>query len=175
MLALENVFDTGLATVLDAFQTANEVSEMCELAIPRFQVNVVGVRKRVRTAQGLNVPVRAADAPPADCVVVPAIGFKMPERLLVRSVSPQLASLTAKYLIVDSRPSQSAYALTDHLQVTALYRGFQLHWRDEFVPLVRPARQPAQHILSADYGKCETLQSTIERGCDHQAGGFYHG
>ena len=34
---------------------------------------------------------------------------------LVRSVSPQLASLTARYLIVDSRPSQSAYALTDHL------------------------------------------------------------
>jgi transcriptional regulator GlxA family with amidase domain len=34
---------------------------------------------------------------------------------LVRSVSPQLASLTARYLIVDSRPSQSVYALTDHL------------------------------------------------------------
>src|SRR5678816_1766271 len=34
---------------------------------------------------------------------------------LVRSVSPQLASLTAKYLIVDSRPSQAAYALADHL------------------------------------------------------------
>jgi transcriptional regulator GlxA family with amidase domain len=34
---------------------------------------------------------------------------------LVRGVSPQLASLTARYLIVDSRPSQSAYALTDHL------------------------------------------------------------
>jgi transcriptional regulator GlxA family with amidase domain len=34
---------------------------------------------------------------------------------LVRRVSPQLASLTAKYLIVDSRPSQSAYALADHL------------------------------------------------------------
>ncbi len=34
---------------------------------------------------------------------------------LVRSVSPQLAALTAKYLIVDSRPTQSAYALTDHL------------------------------------------------------------
>ena len=34
---------------------------------------------------------------------------------LVRGISPQLASLTAKYLIVDSRPSQSAYALTDHL------------------------------------------------------------
>jgi transcriptional regulator GlxA family with amidase domain len=35
---------------------------------------------------------------------------------LVRSVSPQLAALTAKYLIIDSRPSQSAYALTDHLE-----------------------------------------------------------
>ena len=34
---------------------------------------------------------------------------------LIRSVSPELASLTAKYLIVDSRPSQTAYALTDHL------------------------------------------------------------
>jgi transcriptional regulator GlxA family with amidase domain len=34
---------------------------------------------------------------------------------LVRSVSPQLATLTAKYLIVDSRPAQSVYALTDHL------------------------------------------------------------
>ena len=34
---------------------------------------------------------------------------------LVRSVSPRLASLVASYLIVDSRPSQSAYALTDHL------------------------------------------------------------
>jgi transcriptional regulator GlxA family with amidase domain len=34
---------------------------------------------------------------------------------IVRSASPQLAALVAKYLIVDSRPSQSAYALTDHL------------------------------------------------------------
>ena len=34
---------------------------------------------------------------------------------LIRGVSPELASLTAKYLIVDSRPSQTAYALTDHL------------------------------------------------------------
>src|ERR1700741_1301870 len=33
----------------------------------------------------------------------------------IRGSSPKLAALTAKYLIVDSRPSQSAYALTDHL------------------------------------------------------------
>jgi transcriptional regulator GlxA family with amidase domain len=34
---------------------------------------------------------------------------------IVRGVSPQLATLAAKYLIVDSRPSQSAYSLSDHL------------------------------------------------------------
>lgn len=34
---------------------------------------------------------------------------------LIRQASPSLAELTARYLIVDSRPSQSAYALSDHL------------------------------------------------------------
>jgi transcriptional regulator GlxA family with amidase domain len=34
---------------------------------------------------------------------------------IIRRVSPRLASLAAKYLIVDSRPSQSVYSLTDHL------------------------------------------------------------
>jgi hypothetical protein len=33
---------------------------------------------------------------------------------LLRSVSPALAALIARYLVVDSRLSQSAYALTDH-------------------------------------------------------------
>jgi transcriptional regulator GlxA family with amidase domain len=181
---------------------------MTSLAVPRFEVRIVGVRTRVRTSQGLTVPVRAVDARVPDCVVVPALGFKMPGPLetalarpdvrdasavlrdwsrpgttmsaacigtfvmaesglldgrqatttwwlaplfrarypnvrldesrmivrsgcfvtagaalshmdlalsLVRGVSPKLAALTAKYLIVDTRPSQSAYALTDHL------------------------------------------------------------
>jgi transcriptional regulator GlxA family with amidase domain len=208
VLALDGVFDLGLSAVLDGFQTANELIEMSGLAVPRFDVRIVGVRRAVKTSQGLTVPVHAAGTWTTDCVVVPAIGFKMPGPLeaalarpdirdaatvlqrwsrrgatmtaacigtfvmaesglldhqratttwwlaplfrkrypnvlldeshmivksgrvvtagaalshmdlalwLVRGVSPQLASLTAKYLIVDSRPSQSAYALTDHL------------------------------------------------------------
>ncbi len=208
VLALDGVFDLGLAAVLDAFQTANELIEMSALSVPPFEVRILGVRRVVKTSHGLSVPVHAADTRTPDCVVVPAIGFKMPGPLeaalarpdvqdaatalrqwdrggatmtaacigtfvmaesglldhhhatttwwlaslfrkrypnvlldessmivtsgrfvtagaalshmdlalwLVRGVSPQLATLTAKYLIVDSRPSQSAYALTDHL------------------------------------------------------------
>lgn len=207
VLALDDVFDLGLSAVLDAFGTANELIEMGQLAVPRFEVRIAGVRKSVRSSQGFRVPVHAPARTP-DCVVVPAIGFKMPEPLeaaltrpdvrdaaallrrwssrgammtaacigtfvmaesglldgheatttwwlaplfrkrypnvtvdesnmivksgrvvtagaalshidlalwLIRSVSPQLAALTAKYLIVDSRPSQSAYAIPDHL------------------------------------------------------------
>jgi transcriptional regulator GlxA family with amidase domain len=209
VLALDGVFDTGLATVLDAFQTANELAEMSGLASPRFDVSMVGMRKSVKTSQGLTVPVAAAPMRVVpDWVVVPAIGFKMPGPLqaalarpdvsdaaqtlrswsergagtaaacigtfvlaesglldnqdstttwwlgpffrqrypkvrldesrmivksgkfvtagaalshmdlalwLIRQKSPRLAALTAKYLVVDSRPSQSAYSLTDHL------------------------------------------------------------
>lgn len=207
VVALDGVFDLGLAAVLDAFRTANELIEMSKLPVDRFDVRVVGLRRRVTTSHGLSLPVRPAP-PRADCVVVPAIAFKMPGPLekalsrrdvrdaagllrdyakrdtlmtaacigtfvmaesglldgrtatttwwltpmfrsrypqvtlddssmvvhsgrcvtagaalghmdlalwLVRRVSPKLAALTAQYLIVDSRPSQSAYALTDHL------------------------------------------------------------
>ncbi len=208
VLALDGVFDLGLSAVLDAFQTANELIELSDMAVPRFAVRIVGVRKKVTTSQGLTVPVHAPGTKAPDCLVVPAIGFKMPAPLeaaltrpdiadaatllrrwadrgsivaaacigtfvvaesglldgqratttwwlaplfrkrypnvlldesnmvvksgqfvtagaalshidlalwLVRGVSPELAALTAKYLIVDTRPSQSAYALTDHL------------------------------------------------------------
>src|SRR5262252_2254675 len=208
VLALDSVFDTGLATVLDAFHTANELALLSGLSSSRFDVTVVGVRKTVTTAQGLTVPVRRTAKRVPDCVVVPAIGFKMPDSLqralarpdirdatlvlqqwagqgatmsaacigtfvlaesgllddhdatttwwlaplfrtrypavrldeshmlvksgrvvtagaalshmdlalwLIRQHSPKLAALTAKYLIVDSRPSQSAYVLADHL------------------------------------------------------------
>ena len=219
MLALEGVFDLGLSAVVDAFQTANELIEASKIAIEPFDVKIVAVRRRVRTSQGLLVPTYPIDRRMPDCVVVPAIGYKMPAPLeaalarsdvqdatqvlrdyarrdvtmsaacigtfvmaesgllnghtatttwwlaplfrrrypevaledssmivssgpfvtagaalghmdlalwLIRQVSPQLASLTAQYLIVDSRPSQSAYALTDHLVHTdPLVRKFE--------------------------------------------------
>jgi transcriptional regulator GlxA family with amidase domain len=208
VLALDGVFDLGLSAILDGFQTANELIEMTGLAIPRFEVKIVGMRKTVRTAHGLKIPVQPVGRRTPEYVIVPAIACKTLDTLkaalirrdvrdsakmfrkwanngamltaacagtfvlaesgllnqqhatttwwlapvfrerypqvllnesdmvvnsgnfvtagaalghmdltlwLIRSVSPELASLTAKYLIVDSRPSQTAYALTDHL------------------------------------------------------------
>src|SRR5215471_15462861 len=88
VLALEDVFDLGLSAVLDSFQTANELIAAAKLPIPRFDVRTVGLRKAVTTSQGLRVPVQRVDARAPDCVVVPAIGFKMPaplEKALART------------------------------------------------------------------------------------------
>ena len=208
VLALDGVFDLGLAAVLNVFATANELIKLSELRVARFETRIVGLRSKVRTSHRLGVPVVGAGTRTPDWVVVPAIGYKMPGPLeaalarpdvrdsapllrqwsdggarmtaacigtfvmaesgvldgkratttwwlapmfrkrypavkleesrmivadgrcvtagaalshvdlalfLVRGVSPKLASLTANYLIIDSRPSQSAYALADHL------------------------------------------------------------
>ncbi len=209
LLAVDGVFDTGLAILRDAFATANELAELSGGAGPRFDVAVAGVLRRVRTAMGLHLPVAPVPRRGApDWVVVPAIGCKLPDPLeaalarpeiadagaalrtlaargarvaaacigtfvaaesglldgheatttwwlaplfrrryptvrldesrmvvpsgrvvtagaalghmdlalwLIRQQSPELAALVARYLIVDARPSQSAYALADHL------------------------------------------------------------
>jgi len=209
VLALEGVFDTGLTSVLDALTTANKLAHATGMTTPGFDITVVGMRPQVRTALGLQVPVRdIADAPRPDWVVVPALGAITAEELvpalgqedvfdalgalrtlqndgahiaaactgtfvlaesgmlngyeatttwwltplfrqrypdvhldanrivvpsggtvtagaalshldlalwLIRNNSPELAALVARYLVFDTRLSQSAYAITDHL------------------------------------------------------------
>jgi transcriptional regulator GlxA family with amidase domain len=209
VLALNGVFDTGLAAVLDAFDIANALAEMTGISSLRFQMKVVGLRKIVKTAQGLSVPVTsAARAETPDAVVMPAINRIVPDVLvqalasgevceagtvlrkwsglgaltaaacvgtfvlaeaslldgeeatttwwlaplfrqryplvrlvetrlvvqsnavvtagaalghldlalaLIRRASPELASVTAKYLVADTRTTQAAYAIPSHL------------------------------------------------------------
>src|SRR5579864_7930813 len=81
VLALNDVFDLGLSAVLDAFQTANELITVSSLTVPEFEVSIIGVRKSIKTSQGLTVPVNPVGTRSPDCVVVPAIGFKMPDPL----------------------------------------------------------------------------------------------
>ena len=75
VLAVNGVFDTGLAAVLDAFATANELAVAQRLPSVSFDVSLVGLRRHVRSNQGLTVPVLPARGrTPRDWVVVPAIG-----------------------------------------------------------------------------------------------------
>ena len=64
---------------------------------------------------------------------------------LVRSGSPALAELTARYLVLDSRPSQAAYAIPGHLARTdPLVDAFERHLRgrlDEPLRLAATARE----------------------------------
>jgi transcriptional regulator GlxA family with amidase domain len=82
VLTLDGVFDTGLSTVLDAFTTANELAAMGGGA-PPFRITIGGVRDSVTTSLGFGVPVTLlADCPAPDLVVMPALGYKMPEQLV---------------------------------------------------------------------------------------------
>src|SRR5262245_52782764 len=90
VLALDGVFDLGLSAVLDAFQTANELAEMSGASVERFDVKIVGVTKSIKTSQGLTVPVQGVGSKAPDCVVVPAIGIKMPEPLEAALARPDI-------------------------------------------------------------------------------------
>ena len=83
ILALNGVFDTGLAAVLDAFDIANALAKMSGISALPFQTKVVGLRKTVTTAQGLNVPATSATrAQTPDAVVMPAINRITPDVLV---------------------------------------------------------------------------------------------
>jgi transcriptional regulator GlxA family with amidase domain len=83
VLALDGLFDTGLSVTLDAFTLANKFSALQLGGTPRFEVSIVGVRRRVRSGQGLAIPVQAVtpDLKP-DWVIVPALSTGRPEQLI---------------------------------------------------------------------------------------------
>jgi transcriptional regulator GlxA family with amidase domain len=83
ILALDELFDTGLMVMLDAFTLANKFSALQLGGTPRFDVSMVGVRRRVRSGQGLAIPVQAItpDLKP-DWVIVPALNTGRPEQLV---------------------------------------------------------------------------------------------
>ena len=84
VLALDGVFDTGLSAVLDAFTTANDLAAMQQPGVgPHFEIDVIGMRRDVRTALGMRVPVKPVSAMGRpDWLVVPALATKMPEQLV---------------------------------------------------------------------------------------------
>src|ERR1700687_2272360 len=95
VLPLDGEFDLGLSAILDGLQTANELIELSGLAVSRFDVRIVGVRKAVKTSHGLSVLVESVGTRAPDCVVVPAIGFKMPAPLEAALLRPDVRDAAA--------------------------------------------------------------------------------
>ncbi len=79
VLVLDGVFDTGLSTILDTLQTANELAESARGE--QFRVTVSGLRRRAKTQQGWQVPLSALPRSRPDVVIVPALGAKSPASL----------------------------------------------------------------------------------------------
>ncbi|EJN15937.1 transcriptional regulator containing an amidase domain and an AraC-type DNA-binding HTH domain [Bradyrhizobium sp. YR681] len=79
ILALDGLFDTGLTAMLDAFTLANKFSS----GSIRFDLSIVGLRRRVRTGQGLLIPTQpvSPDLKP-EWVIVPALNTGRPEPLI---------------------------------------------------------------------------------------------
>ena len=95
LLVLDGVFDLGLAALTDTLSTANELAATLPDAPPPIALTLVGVRKRVRTAQGLTVPVLpATSVRRPEMVLVPALGAKMPDTLAARLALPDVADAT---------------------------------------------------------------------------------
>jgi transcriptional regulator GlxA family with amidase domain len=90
VLALDGVFDLGLSAILDAFQTANELIEMTGLTVSRFEVRIVGMRKTVRTAHGLKVPIQPIGRQTPEYVIVPAIACKTLDTLNAALARPDV-------------------------------------------------------------------------------------
>ena len=85
IFALDGLFDTGLTVLLDTFAMANELAASHGFATEPFDVRLVGVRRRIRTAHGLSTSVEPVSTiSRADWVVVPAPGIREPERLIER-------------------------------------------------------------------------------------------
>lgn len=83
VLALEDLWPTGLTVTLDAFALANNFSARQMGGTPHFDVTVVGVRKKVRSGHGFPIPVKpiTPELKP-DWVIVPALNTGTPDRLI---------------------------------------------------------------------------------------------
>ncbi|HEY2022829.1 MAG TPA: AraC family transcriptional regulator, partial [Paraburkholderia sp.] len=81
---LDGVFDTVMAVVLDTIRIANGLAAIARPGEPRpFDVELVGLRTRIRTALGMNVPTKKAHCMPLpDWIVVPAISAGTPDSLV---------------------------------------------------------------------------------------------
>lgn len=100
ILAVDGMFDSGLAVVLDVLATANALRAEVAVASPPFEVTVTGTGDVIRTGHGLRLATTplAQLEPCPDLLIMPAVGLRSPEEIveIVRG-HPALAYVSAVY------------------------------------------------------------------------------
>lgn len=96
LLVLDDFFDTGLSAIREALGLANKLGPLVGIEIPEFEVSIVGVRRRVRSALGTVMPVEAITPRlKPDWVIAPALYAPMPELMVAALARPDVISATA--------------------------------------------------------------------------------
>lgn len=88
VLVVDDVFDTGLASILDTFETANELAGQSQ-----FEITLTSPRAHVRTHLGFNVPVAPLPARAPELVIVPALACKQPGTIVAALDRPAVVAL----------------------------------------------------------------------------------
>lgn len=88
VLVADDVFDTGLASLLDTFEVANDLA-----GEPRFDVRVAAARAEVRTHHGCLIPTGRPPSRAPDLVVVPALACKQPDTIVAALGRPEVGEL----------------------------------------------------------------------------------
>jgi putative intracellular protease/amidase len=84
VLAVDGCFDSGLSAVVDVLATANALRQEVPAPPTPFTVSIVGLKKQVRTGNGLivhPVPAKKLTQPP-DLLIMPALGVKTPQEIV---------------------------------------------------------------------------------------------
>ena len=96
LLVLDGFFDTGLSAIREALGLANKLGPLVGIDVPKFEVTIVGVRRRVRSALGTAMPVQAITPRlKPDWVIAPALYAPMPELMVAAMARPDVISATA--------------------------------------------------------------------------------
>jgi transcriptional regulator GlxA family with amidase domain len=113
LAAVPGCFDSGLATLLDVFRTAERVRPRVDRSIDPIEVRVVGSTARVRTAAGLTLaPDRVVGDDGAlaglDAFVVPGLGMPTPALLSEALASTHVRRLCSWLAESDGCPPLAA-------------------------------------------------------------------
>jgi transcriptional regulator GlxA family with amidase domain len=107
VLALDDVFDTGLASLVDTLEVANELG-----GAARMDVSIVSSRRRVRTHLGFAItPVPPPRRAP-DLVMVPALASKQPDAITQALARPDVVEAARLLSDWHERGSKVAAACT---------------------------------------------------------------